>query len=170
MKKFSVVMCVVALLAFGSGLFMPQAAAQAVYGSIFGTITDPSGAAVAGAKVVVTSASKGTTFETTTNTDGNYSVTHLVPDAYTLKASGAGFKSFETANIVVSADSAARVDAQFQVGGATETVRFLTRKPWKTCRCLIATSQPSSWHHRVLNNWGGHTRPAKTRRAVCRRG
>ena len=37
----------------------PQASAQAVYGSIFGTITDPSGAAVAGAKVTVTSASQG---------------------------------------------------------------------------------------------------------------
>ena len=50
---------------------VPKASAQAVYGSIFGTITDPSGAAVAGAKVTVTSASKGTTFETTTNSDGN---------------------------------------------------------------------------------------------------
>ena len=100
MKKFSVIMCVVALLAFGSGLFMPQAAAQAVYGSIFGTITDPSGAAVAGAKVTVTSATKGTTYETTTNTDGNYSVTHLIPDVYNIRAEGAGFKAFETKNIV----------------------------------------------------------------------
>ncbi len=37
----------------------PLASAQAVYGSIFGTITDPSGAAVAGAKVTVTSATQG---------------------------------------------------------------------------------------------------------------
>ncbi len=51
MKRFSVFVCVLALLVFGSGLCTPQAAAQAVYGSIFGTITDPSGAAVAGAKV-----------------------------------------------------------------------------------------------------------------------
>ena len=140
MKKFSVFVCVLALLVFGGGLCTPQAAAQAVYGSIFGTITDPSGAAVAGAKVTVTSAAKGTTIETTTNADGNYSVTHLVPDAYTLKASGAGFKSFETANIVVSADSAARVDAQFQVGGATETVEVAAEAPQlKTDRADVAT-------------------------------
>src|SRR5256885_16916776 len=55
---------------------------QAVYGSILGTITDPSGAAVAGAKVTVTSVGKGTSVEATPNADGNYKVTHLVPDGY----------------------------------------------------------------------------------------
>ncbi len=99
MKKFSMVLCALALLAFGCTLFTPQAAAQAVYGSIFGTVTDPSGAAVPGAKVTVTSATKGTTFETTTNTDGNYSVTHLIPDVYNVRAEGAGFKAFEAKNI-----------------------------------------------------------------------
>jgi len=97
----------------------PQASAQAVYGSIFGTITDPSGAAVAGAKVTVTSATKGTTFDTTTNTDGNYSVTHLIPDIYNIRAEGSGFKAFESKNISVSADAGSRVDGQFQVGGST---------------------------------------------------
>ena len=100
MKKLSVVICALALLAFGCALFTPQAAAQAVYGSIFGTITDPSGAAVPGAKVVVTSATqRHDSQETTTNTDGNYSVTHLIPDVYNIRAEGAGFKAFETKNI-----------------------------------------------------------------------
>ncbi len=139
MKKFSVVVCVAALVAFGCGLFAPQAAAQAVYGSIFGTITDPSGAAVAGAKVIVTSASKGTTFETTTNTDGNYSVTHLIPDVYNIRAEGAGFKAFETKGINVSADAGARVDGQFQVGGSSETVEVTGEAPQlKTDRADVA--------------------------------
>ena len=141
MKKFSVLFCVVALLAFGSGLFTPQAAAQAVYGSIFGTITDPSGAAVPGAKVTVTSATKGTTFETTTNTDGNYSVTHLIPDSYNLRAEGSGFKAFETKGIIVSADAGARVDGQFQVGGSSETVEVTGEAPQlKTDRADVATT------------------------------
>ncbi len=53
----------------------PQPAqGQAVYGNIVGTITDPQGAAVSGAKVTVTSSTKGTTVEVTSNPDGNYTV------------------------------------------------------------------------------------------------
>ncbi|MGC2181761.1 MAG: TonB-dependent receptor [Terriglobales bacterium] len=140
MKKFSVVLCALALLAISCALLTPQAAAQAVFGSIFGTVTDPSGAAVPGAKVTVTSATKGTTQETTTNTDGNYSVTHLIPDVYNVRAEGAGFKAFEAKNIVVSADAAARVDGQFQVGGSTETVEVTAEAPQlKTDRADVAT-------------------------------
>jgi hypothetical protein len=58
------------------------ARAQAVYGSIFGTITDQSGAAVVGAKLTVTSVQKHIRFATTSNRAGNYSVTHLIPDLY----------------------------------------------------------------------------------------
>ncbi len=121
-------------------MFTPQAAAQAVFGSIFGTVTDPSGAAVPGVKVMVTSATKGTSQETTTNADGNYSVTHLIPDVYNVRAEGAGFKAFEAKNIVVSADAAARVDGQFQVGGSTETVEVTAEAPQlKTDRADVAT-------------------------------
>ena len=140
MKKFSTVVCVLALLALSCALFTPQAAAQAVFGSIFGTVTDPSGAAVPGVKVVVTSATKGTSQETTTNADGNYSVTHLIPDIYNVRAEGAGFKAFEAKGIVVSADAAARVDGQFQVGGSSETVEVTAEAPQlKTDRADVAT-------------------------------
>src|ERR1700730_17480291 len=116
-KTFFVVFNALAVLTLACTCLGPQAAAQAVYGSVFGTITDPSGAAVPGVKVTITSASKGTTTETTTNTDGNYSVTHLIPDSYNIRAEGAGFKAFEAKGILVSADAAARVDGQFRVGG-----------------------------------------------------
>src|SRR5205823_895021 len=101
---------------------VPCASAQAVYGSVIGTVTDPSGAAVAGAKVTVTDQTKGTSETVQTNADGNYSVTHLIPDTYGVRAEAAGFKAFETKNIVVNADTAVRVDGQFQVGGSSETV------------------------------------------------
>jgi len=58
---------------------------QAVYGSIFGTVTDEQGNAVSGAKVTVTSLAKGVVTDVTTNESGNYSVTHLVPDDYRVK-------------------------------------------------------------------------------------
>ena len=78
------------------GLWTPKAVGQAVFGSILGTVTDPSGAAVANAKVRVTSQTKNTVSEATTNESGNYSVTHLSADAYTVRIEGAGFKVVNT--------------------------------------------------------------------------
>jgi len=68
--KRSVLAAVAALALLGS-LWTPKAFAQAVYGSILGTITDPSGAAVGNAKVTVTDQRKGTSDTTTTNDSGN---------------------------------------------------------------------------------------------------
>jgi|CZKJ01.1.fsa_nt_gi hypothetical protein len=112
----------VAALALLCTVSTPNTSAQAVYGSILGTITDPSGAAVAGAKVTVTDQRKGTTDQTTTNDSGNYSVTHLIPDTYTVRVEGQGFKSLEFKDIIVNADSGVDVNGQFQVGSASEQV------------------------------------------------
>src|SRR5438105_7202052 len=133
---------VVALVIVCSLTIMTASAfGQAVYGSILGTITDPSGAAVAGAQVTVTSVGKGTTAQATTNADGNYSVTHLIPDVYNVKAEAPGFKAFQTANVVVSADTGVRVDGQFQVGGAQETVEVTAETPQlKTDRADVSTT------------------------------
>jgi len=112
---------------------------QAVYGSIIGTVTDPQGNAVAGAKVTVTSVSKGTSEETTTNESGNYTVTHLIPDNYKVKVEAAGFKAYDVASVSVSADSSAHVDAQLQVGAVTQTVEVTGEVPQlKTDRSDVA--------------------------------
>src|SRR5438552_1786382 len=114
---------------------------QAVYGSIIGTVTDPQGAAVPGAKVTVTDDRKGTKDSATTNDTGNYSVTHLVPDAYTVRVEAPGFKVSEQKGIVVNADAAARVDSQFQVGSNTESVEVTAEAPQlKTDRADVATT------------------------------
>jgi len=95
---------------------------QAVFGSIAGTITDPSGAAVPNAKVTVADQAKGTTDQATTNESGNYTVTHLIPDPYTVRIEAAGFKVLEYKDVSVSADTEARLDGQFQVGSTSEQV------------------------------------------------
>src|SRR5271169_3497188 len=91
----SVVACVVVALA------STAAYGQAVFGNIVGTATDPQGAAVAGTKVTVTSATKNTSVTTTTNESGNFSVTHLIPDVYKVKFESAGFKVFEQGDVPV---------------------------------------------------------------------
>jgi len=131
-----------AVMLVSLSMLMPTAVfAQAVYGSILGTVTDPQGAAVAGAKVTVIDQRKGTQDTTTTNADGNYSVTHLVPDLYTVRVENAGFKISEQKDVIVQADAGARVDLQFQVGGTSETVEVTAEAPQlKTDRADVSYS------------------------------
>jgi len=112
----------VAAFALLCAMWAPKASGQAVFGSIAGTVTDPSGANVANAKVTVVDQGKGTTDQATTNESGNYNVTHLIPDSYTVRIEAPGFKVIEFKDIAVSADTATRIDGQFQVGSASERV------------------------------------------------
>ncbi|MBZ5655758.1 MAG: TonB-dependent receptor [Acidobacteriia bacterium] len=120
----------------------PQSArAQAVYGGIIGTVTDPQGAAVANAKVTVLDEGKGTSDSTTTNESGNYSAGHLIAGTYTVRVEAPGFKVSEQKGVLVNVDSNARVDLQFQVGGTSETVEVTGEAPQlKTDRADVAVS------------------------------
>ncbi|HVO58158.1 MAG TPA: TonB-dependent receptor [Dongiaceae bacterium] len=117
------------VLLFVVGISAPASSAQAVYGSVLGTVTDQQGAAVAGAKVVVTSASKGTAEETTSNADGNYSVSHLIPDTYNIHIEATGFKSYDVKGVQVSADTGVKVDAKLDVGAITQSVEVTGEIP-----------------------------------------
>jgi hypothetical protein len=108
---------------------VPMAFGQATSGNVIGTISDPSGAAVANAKVTVKSQTKGTAVETTTNGSGNYTVTHLIPDVYEVTIENQGFKTLDFQNITVSADADTRVDGQFQVGSTSEQVQVTAEAP-----------------------------------------
>ncbi len=117
------------VLCLAFGVCTTTSFGQAVYGSIIGTVTDPQGNMVTGAKVTVTSVTKGTSQETAANDSGNYSVTHLIPDTYKVKVEAPGFKTHDVASVQVSADAAARVDAQLQVGAVTQTVEVTGEVP-----------------------------------------
>ncbi len=112
-----------ALLAIGCLLTSAPAHAQSVYGSVFGTVTDKTGAVVPGATVTVTDEAKGTVETAITNESGEYNVGHLVPDTYDVKVEMKGFKGFVTKGISVLADTAPRVDVAMEVaGGTAETI------------------------------------------------
>src|SRR5437879_8884144 len=122
MRRLAMVGWVLVLcLALGFGAI--TASGQAVYGSIIGTVTDPQGNAVAGAKVTVTSVTKNTTEETTTNDSGNYSVIHLIPDNYRVKVEATAFKAHTVPNILLQVDTATRVAPPVQAAEVT---------PWLT--------------------------------------
>ena len=111
-----------ALFACAGLVLITPASAQSVYGSIFGTVTDKTGAAIPGATIAVTDEAKGTVVTVTSNASGDYTVSHLAPDIYDLKVSLKGFKSFETKGIQVEADTAPRIDPNLEVGGTETTV------------------------------------------------
>ena len=121
MNKLFRTALVLAFLAGASSLLIVTASAQSIYGSIFGTVSDKSGAVIPNATVTVTDAAKGTVFTVLSNGAGDYSVPHLIPDAYNLKVVAKGFKPFETKGITVQADTAPRIDPTLEVGSDTGT-------------------------------------------------
>src|ERR1700761_9365032 len=107
----------------------PAAQAQAVYGSIFGTVTDNTGAVVPNATVTVTDVSKGTSVTAATSGDGQYRVQHLIPDTYSVAVDATGFPKATADNVVVYADTAPKVDLKMQVGATATTVTVTTGAP-----------------------------------------
>ena len=69
---------------------------QVIHGSVYGTVTDNTGAAIPNATITVTDTSKGTSVQVTTNQIGEYLVPNLIPDAYDIKASATGFGTVES--------------------------------------------------------------------------
>jgi hypothetical protein len=110
-------------------LFTPMAFGQAVYGSIVGTVTDSSNAAVPKAKVTITDTGKGVSFSTLTNESGNYSQTHLVVGLYQVRVEAPGFSAFVQQNVGVEVDAVTQVNARLAVGSVGETVSVTAEAP-----------------------------------------
>ena len=116
-------------VAIGFLMFDGVLHAQTFYGSVVGTVTDKSGAVVAGATVTITDL--GTNEKRTENTNGagEFSFVNLVPANYKLEAAAAGFKSFVRNPVTVAVDTTTRINASMQVGASSETVEVTTATP-----------------------------------------
>jgi len=98
------------------------AMAQTTAGRILGTVTDQSGASVAGAKVVVTDVQRGSSRTLTTDESGGYSAPDLQPGTYKIRVEAMGFKTTERPNVVIEVATDVRADFALQTGQVTETV------------------------------------------------
>jgi len=87
-----------------------------------GTITDPSGAAVPGAKVEVIQTATGQKFEASTDEKGYWALPSLQTGTYKVTVTHDGFKSSTNENVVIDAGVPATVNMALSVGAATETV------------------------------------------------
>ena len=103
--------------------------AQTTAGRIFGNLTDPSGAAVAGATVVVTNVQRGTSRTLTTDQSGAYAAPDLQPGTYKIHVEARGFKSVERANVQIEVATDVRADFSLQPGQVSETVTITEEVP-----------------------------------------
>ena len=95
---------------------------QTTSGRILGSITDSTGASVAGASVVVTDVQRGISRTLNTNESGDYVAADLTPGTYKIHVEARGFKSAERPNVVIEVASDVRADFALQTGQVSETV------------------------------------------------
>src|SRR6266699_3780441 len=95
---------------------------QTFRGTILGTVTDPQGAVVPGAKVTVHNINTGLERTTQTSADGSYSVPELPIGAYTVSATQSGFQTAVISNVAVDVAAERRVDFVFRAGQVSEKV------------------------------------------------
>jgi len=102
---------------------------QEVTASISGSVTDPSGAAVAGATVTATSQERGLTHTAVTNESGIYRIAQLPVGTYELKVEKPGFASASYPPFVLTLNQVARIDIGMKVGQVSETVEVTGATP-----------------------------------------
>ena len=103
--------------------------AQEYRASLLGVVTDPSGAAVAGASIRVTNIESGVASPTVTNTDGSYLVPYLLPGRYSLLVERPGFEAFERNPIELRVNDRSRADVALEVGQVTDRVTVVAETP-----------------------------------------
>src|SRR6185295_9458820 len=91
-------------------------------GTLLGTVTDGSGAAIAGAKVTIVNEGSGLARTVTADSNGEYTVPALPTGHYTITSEMTGFKTVALSNIEVGVDQRVRINIKHEIGAMTESV------------------------------------------------
>src|SRR5579859_3303064 len=103
-------------------LFCSVSAFAQFKASIQGTVTDPQGNAVVGAKITITDQSTQAHYSAVSNNQGYYRINEMPPGSYTVSAEGTGFKIAVSKDVVVEAEQPRGFDIALQVGATSEVV------------------------------------------------
>ena len=98
------------------------AQSQTFRGAINGTVSDPTGAMVAGASVKATNVGTGVTLSTTSTSDGQFAFQDIAPGAYRIVVAASGFSTMTTENINVTAGNVYTLPVRMKVGETTTAV------------------------------------------------
>jgi hypothetical protein len=126
LRKIKWLTCTATLVMISTLLLPPSvsssALAQSSKGIVVGTITDPSGAVVAGATVKITNQSTNVVRETKTSAEGGFRIDAVDPGIYKIEVTAGGFKTIASENVTVEAAQATTTDFALEVGSQTEVV------------------------------------------------
>lgn len=104
------------------GAEIPSASAQVLYGTVLGTIEDQSGAVVPGAAVTLTNKSTGLTLNSTSDSQGRFTINNVPAGNYDLNAKANGFKPLTQSGIEVVINTVTRAGLKLELGNTTEEV------------------------------------------------
>src|SRR5580658_6120207 len=105
--------------AFCLVLFAPLAFGQGGSGTITGTVTDPTGLAIAGANVQARNTETGAVYSGASTAAGNYTIPNLPVGTYELSVTVSGFKTYTHVNLAVAAAQTLRQDIPLEVGATS---------------------------------------------------
>src|ERR1019366_4025301 len=113
------------LVAIATGLLLtgaPAAFAQTIFANLSGTVTDPSGAVVAGAKIGIQNAQTQVVRQLVTNGAGYFSATELPTGGYDVSVEVKGFKKWQGTGIALNSSDDKTIDIRLEVGTTSEVV------------------------------------------------
>jgi hypothetical protein len=102
---------------------------QQVTAAFTGKVTDPTGAAVVGAKVTAIDTDRGTPWTTTTNGEGAFNIPRVPIGTYNVKVEKEGFATATQSHITMEMNQVGRLDFQLQVGSLSQTVEVTSTEP-----------------------------------------
>ncbi len=118
------VVCVVMMLLLA---LSPAGVAQVNTSTLIGTVTDPQGLAVRGAKVMLTNEVTAAQRSTATDEDGRYNLVGLPPGSYRVAVDGgANFAPFEKSGVVVTVGEVVALSLRLELHGMTQSVTVTT--------------------------------------------
>ncbi|HVH71945.1 MAG TPA: TonB-dependent receptor, partial [Candidatus Dormibacteraeota bacterium] len=102
---------------------------QNVYGTIAGSVSDSSGAAIASANVTLTNLDTNEKHSIETDASGNYTFVNILPGKYKVEAEKTGFKKVVRQPIIVQIESGLKVDLTMDVGAVNEIIEVKSEAP-----------------------------------------
>src|SRR5713226_1178943 len=107
----------------------PPSWAQSTYGTVGGSVTDSSGAAIADAQLTLTNLGTSEKRVQSTGTDGLYTFVNLNPGRYTIDVEKSGFKHVTRSEVIVDVAQSVRIDLTMQVGEVSQRIEVTGETP-----------------------------------------